>query len=80
MMVVSAAVVVDSANFVVVDSMIAISGAAASDSATRMTTMTTTLTLIRMDMGMGITRMGTDMAITRTPPTTMGTKTTAAAM
>jgi hypothetical protein len=33
-----------------------------------------------MDMGMGITRMGTDMAITRTPPTTMGTKTTAAAM
>jgi hypothetical protein len=77
-------VVVDSANFVVVDSMIAISGAAASDlaSATRMTTMTTTPILIRMDMdmGMALIRMGTDMAITRTPPTTMRTKTTAVAM
>jgi hypothetical protein len=76
MMVVSAAM-----DFVAVDSMIAISGAAASDSATRMmTTMTTTLTLIRMDMGMAITRMGIDMGITRTPPA-MGTiKTTAVAM
>jgi formate-dependent nitrite reductase membrane component NrfD len=68
---------VAAANFVVVDSMIATSGAAASDSATRMTTMTTTLTLIRMDIGMAITRM--DMAIIRTPPA-MGTKTTAVAM
>jgi len=68
-------------DFVVVDSMIAISGAAASDSATRiMTTMTTTLTLIRMDTGMAITRMGIDMAITRTPPAMGTTKTTAAAM
>jgi len=65
----------------VVDSMIAISGAAASDSATRMmTTMTTTLTLIRMDMGMAITRMGIDMAITRTPPAMGTTKATAVAM
>jgi hypothetical protein len=80
MMVVSAAVVVDSANFVVVDSMIAISGAAASDSdsATRTMTTTTTLTLIRM--GMAIPRIGIDMAITRTPPAMGTTKTTAVAM
>jgi hypothetical protein len=56
---------------VVVDSMIATSDAAASDSATRMTTMTTTLTIIRM---------GIDMAITRTPPAMGITKTTAVAM
>jgi hypothetical protein len=63
--------------------MIAISGAAASDSdsATRiMTTMTTTLTLILMDMGMAIPRMGINMAITRTPPAMGTTKTTAVAM
>jgi len=78
--VVSAAV--DSANFVVVDSMIAISGAADSDSDS-VTTMTTTLIIIRMDimdMGMGTTRMGIDMAITRTPPAMGTTKTTAVAM
>jgi hypothetical protein len=57
--------------FVVVDSMIATSDAAASDSATRMTTMTTTLTIIRT---------GIDMAITRTPPAMGITKTTAVAM
>jgi hypothetical protein len=76
-MVVSAAVnlvVVDSANFEVVDSMITISGAAASsDSATRMTT---TPTVTRTDMG---TRMEMGVAITRTP-TAMRTKTTAVAM
>jgi hypothetical protein len=78
MMVVSAAVVVDSANFVVVDSMIAISGAADSDSDS-VTTMTTTLIIIRMDMGMGTTRIGMDTA-TRTPPAMGTTKTTAVAM
>jgi hypothetical protein len=81
MMAVSA-VNLDSANFVVVDSMIAISGAAASDSdpATLiMTSMTTTLTLIRMDMSMAIPRIGIDTAITRTPPAIGTTKTTAVA-
>jgi hypothetical protein len=82
-------------NFVVMDFVIATSGAAASDMATattRMTTMTTTLTVIRMGMGIAITRMDmatalttrmgmdTGTALTRTPPTTMGTKTTAVAM
>jgi len=70
MMEVSAAanfVVVDSANFVVVESMIAISGAAASASATPiMTTMTTMLTTIRT-------------AIIRLPPA-IHMRTTAVAM
>jgi hypothetical protein len=43
------------------------------------TIMTTTLTLIRMDMGMVIPRIGIDMAITRTPPAMGTTKTTAVA-
>src|SRR5258707_8584311 len=70
------------ANFVVVDSVIATSGAAASEIATSgaaasdsasLTTMTTTPPVTRMDMGI---RMDMAVAITRTP-TAMGTKTTA---
>jgi len=41
--------------------------------------MTTTLIIIRMDMGMGTTRIGMDTA-TRTPPAMGTTKTTAVAM
>jgi len=73
-MVVSAAT-----DFVVVDSMIAVSGA--SDSATRiMTTLTTTLTLIHTNMGMAITRTGIDINIIPTPPAMGTTKTTEVAM
>src|SRR5258707_11765424 len=70
------------ANFVVVDSVIATSGAAASEIATSgaaasdsasVTTMTTTPPVTRMDLG---TRMDLAVAITRTP-TAMRTKTTA---
>ena len=63
----------EAVNFVVVDSVITTSGAAASDSATRMTT-TPPVTRMAMD-----TRMDMGAAITRTP-TAMRTKTTAVAM
>jgi len=74
------------ANFVVVDSVIATSGAAASEIATSgaaasdsasVTTMATTPPVTRMDMGTG---MDMAVAIPRTPPAMRTTKTTAVAL